>query len=141
MERKEKNLESFEKILRHIAFGVLYLIFVYWSFQALMKYQSEPTNTSIQYELGKNGKGNNFPLVTFCNYDQSEQQLIFQEQCNLKDVKGKDYQTLVKDCLESNNDLDMKLLMVKLQNHFKGKVVKTYYPYFCYQDILRNTDS
>ena len=44
----------------------LYLVCVYWSTQALIKYQSEPAITTIKYEFDKNQQGHLFPLMTFC---------------------------------------------------------------------------
>ena len=80
--KQKWNFDKLQAILRKLALFSFYLIFVYWSSQAVFKYLSEPTNTSIEYTLGDNGKGTiKFPLVTFCNHDQAEQQLIFQNQC------------------------------------------------------------
>ena len=44
----------------------LYLVCVYWSTQAFIKYQSEPAITTIKYEFDKNQQGHLFPLMTFC---------------------------------------------------------------------------
>ena len=44
----------------------LYLVCVYWSTQAFIKYQSEPAITTIKYEFDENQQGHLFPLMTFC---------------------------------------------------------------------------
>ena len=120
--KQDKLFGGFHNILRKISVAALYLIFVYWASQALLKYFSEPTNTDIKYELGEDGRGNSFPLITFCNHDQMEQEMFFQEHCGLIGVKDKDYFQLVKDCLESNDELDLNSLMDQLQIQFNGSL-------------------
>ena len=66
--------------------------------EAFQKYFSEPTETTVKHELGENAKGNTFPLITFCNQDLNEQELILKEYCALEEVQGKKYQELVKNC-------------------------------------------
>ena len=122
MSEPNKILINFQNIVRRLAVYALYLIFVYWSAQAFQKYFSEPTETTVKHELGENAKGNTFPLITFCNQDLNEQELILKEYCALEEVQGKKYQELVKNCLESNKEFDMKLLMFQLQSYFKDSI-------------------
>ena len=122
MSEPNKILIHFQNIVRRLAVYALYLIFVYWSAQALQKYFSEPTETTVKHELGENAKGNTFPLITFCNQDLNEQEFILKEYCALEEVQGKHYQELVKNCFESNREFDMKLLMFQLQSYFKDSI-------------------
>ena len=53
--------------IRRLGFAILYLICVYWSTEAVLKYLDEPAVTNIQYKNGDNEMGIGFPLVTICD--------------------------------------------------------------------------
>ena len=50
--KKPKVFDQFEKVTEKVAIGILYLIFVYWSTQAFLKYSDEPSTTTIDYSFG-----------------------------------------------------------------------------------------
>jgi hypothetical protein len=67
--KAEQTSNFFQNIKGNFYFLVkfaLYLVCVYWSTQALIKYQSEPAVTTIKYEFDENQSGHLFPLMTFC---------------------------------------------------------------------------
>ena len=53
--------------IRRLGFAILYLICIYWSTEAVLKYLDEPAVTNIQYKNGDNEMGIGFPLVTICD--------------------------------------------------------------------------
>ena len=55
-------------VLEEIGKSFLFLVFMYYSTQAVLKYWEEPAVTNIQYTFGDNEKGIQFPLITFCDY-------------------------------------------------------------------------
>ena len=55
-------------VLEEIGKSFLFLVFMYYSTQAVLKYWEEPAVTNIQYTFGDNKKGIQFPLITFCDY-------------------------------------------------------------------------
>ena len=82
------------KIIQKSGTFVLYLVAIYWSTEAVMKYWSEPAVTSIQYTFGDADQKIQFPALTFCPlYDfypnipyyvkvlSDECQLPFQQEC------------------------------------------------------------
>ena len=46
---------QFGKVLEFLAIGTLYLLLVYWTTQAFMKYLDEPASTTISYTFGDPG--------------------------------------------------------------------------------------
>ena len=54
------------KLLQKFSRFFLYLVAIYWSTEALMKYWSEPAVTSIQYTFGDAEQKIHFPALTFC---------------------------------------------------------------------------
>ena len=65
---------------------LLYLTFVYWSTEAVLKYLDEPTITEIHYNYGDNENGSiQFPLVTLCSKKPHFVKII-QEECGV-DIK------------------------------------------------------
>ena len=50
-----------------LGFVILYLICIYWSTEAVLKYLDEPDVTNIQYKNGDNEMGIGFPLVRICD--------------------------------------------------------------------------
>ena len=52
-------------VLEEIGKSFLFLVFMYYSTQAVLKYWEEPAVTNIQYTFGDNEKGIQFPLITF----------------------------------------------------------------------------
>ena len=54
------------KIIQKSGTFVLYLVAIYWSTEAVMKYWSEPAVTSIQYTFGDADQKIEFPALTFC---------------------------------------------------------------------------
>ena len=70
-----------------LGFVILYLICIYWSTEAVLKYLDEPAVTNIQYKNGDNEMGIPFPLVTICDQigDQNhEYASIMIEHCGVK---------------------------------------------------------
>ena len=70
-----------------LGFVILYLICIYWSTEAVLKYLDEPAVTNIQYKNGDNEIGITFPLVTICDQigDQNhEYASIMIEHCGVK---------------------------------------------------------
>ena len=53
-----------KKSLQWSPIFILYLIFVYWSMEAVWKYIDEPTRTKVHYTLGDDGKNIKVPLMT-----------------------------------------------------------------------------
>ena len=67
--KAEQTFNFFQIVKGNFHFLVkfaLYLVCVYWSTQAFIKYQSEPAITTIKYEFDENQQGPLFPLMTFC---------------------------------------------------------------------------
>ncbi len=82
---KTRIFQQFGTILEFIAIGILYLLTVYWSTQAFMKYLDEPASTTISYTFGDPGKDGKitFPSITFCR-PPSEYQRILYDACSAK---------------------------------------------------------
>ena len=85
--RIEKTIifQQFGKILELLAVGILYLLTVYWTVQAFMKYLDEPASTTISYTFGDPGQDGKiaFPSITFCR-PPSEYRRILYEECSAK---------------------------------------------------------
>ena len=62
-----QNSMYFKKGLERALIFILYLTFVYWSMEAVLKYIDEPTQTKVHYTLGDDGKNINVPLITICD--------------------------------------------------------------------------
>ena len=54
-----------------------FLVTVFWSTEAVMKYLSEPATTSIQYIHDEHGM--QFPLFTFCEKEPEFQKILYDE--------------------------------------------------------------
>ena len=63
--KMDRILDS-AKIIQKSGTFVLYLVAIYWSTEAVMKYWSEPAVTSIQYTFGDADQKIEFPALTFC---------------------------------------------------------------------------
>ena len=80
-----KIFQQFGNILEFLAVGGLFLLNVYWTTQAFMKYLDEPASTTISYTFGDPGKDGKiaFPSITFCR-PPSEYRRILYEECSAK---------------------------------------------------------
>ena len=77
-----KIFQQFGNILEFLAVGGLFLLNVYWTTQAFMKYLDEPASTTISYTFGDPGKEGKitYPSITFCR-PPSEYRRILHEEC------------------------------------------------------------
>ena len=89
-----KILISLQTLLKRFSIFTLYLIFVYWASQAIQKFLDEPTNTSIIYKFGTDGKQIKPSLMTFCSATQIlEHEIIIEQECgfNVSIITGKEH--------------------------------------------------
>ena len=85
------------KIVRQISIFILYLVFVYWATQAVLKFLDEPTTTRIYYKFGENGKQLKPSTTTFCGATKPASHVeIFKKECGLNstEISGKDLKAL-----------------------------------------------
>ena len=84
--------ESVKKILHRIGTFVLYLVGIFWTTEAVMKYWSEPARTSIQYSYGDANQNLQFPALTFCALENVHPHVPHY----VKILQGISYQTVAK---------------------------------------------
>ena len=62
-----KTIESFIISLKILSLLVFTSIFLYWSINAIIKFKSSPTTSTVSYKFGDDGHGNfDFPAITIC---------------------------------------------------------------------------
>ena len=125
--KKPKVFDQFKKVIEKVAIGILYLIFVYWSTQAFLKYSDEPSTTTIDYTFGDSDDSNHielgFPSFTFCR-PPSVYRLLLTEECGFNSslIEEKNFRDSLEECLRYRKnldlDLDLNLLMENLQKGF-----------------------
>ena len=72
------------KILRQTFIFILYLVFVYWATQAVLKFLDEPTTTNIYYQFGENGKQIKPSATTICSATKHPSHIeVFKKECGL----------------------------------------------------------
>ena len=98
----KKLLEQAKRDLEWCGCFFLYLTFIYWSTQAIMKYQSEPAVTNIETTYGDNDVGIRFPTITFCAAEPK-----FKETLNKFCQMNLDlsYEEMVVECLRRNSTI------------------------------------
>lgn len=62
---------------KKLGYFAFFLVTVFWSTEAVIKYLSEPATTSIQYIHDENGI--QFPLITFCEKEPEFQKILYDE--------------------------------------------------------------
>ena len=63
----QKVLDVFIFGLKSFCFLAFFVLFLYLSLDALIRYQSWPTTSSVSYRFGDDGRGNyEFPAITIC---------------------------------------------------------------------------
>ena len=63
----QKVLDIFIFGLKSFCFLAFFVLFLYLSLDALIRYQSWPTTSSVSYRFGDDGRGNyEFPAITIC---------------------------------------------------------------------------
>ena len=62
---------------KNFGYFAFFLVTVFWSTEAVMKYLSEPATTSIQYIHDEHGM--QFPLITFCEKEPEFQKILYDE--------------------------------------------------------------
>ena len=81
----KKILGHSEKVLRQLCIFILYLIFVYWATQAVLKHLDEPTITNNYYIFGTDGKQLKPSVMTICSANKLiEHEFIFREECGIQ---------------------------------------------------------
>ena len=84
---KKKNADGcfhqLDKGLQFLGVIILYLISVYWTTEAVLKYQSEPASTKIKFNHGDSKEEKiQFPLITICpNNDPRSMILEIKPEC------------------------------------------------------------
>ena len=62
-----KAIDGFILTLKVISVLFFSSIFLYWSINAIIKYRSNPTLSTVAYKFGDDGHGNfEFPAITIC---------------------------------------------------------------------------
>lgn len=62
-----KTIDSFIISLKILSLLVFTSIFLYWSINAIIKFNSSPTTSTVSYKFGDDGHGNfDFPAITIC---------------------------------------------------------------------------
>ena len=62
-----KAIDGFILTLKVISVLTFSLIFLYWSINAIIKFNSSPTTSTVSYKFGDDGHGNfDFPAITIC---------------------------------------------------------------------------
>ena len=62
-----KAIDGFILTLKVISVLTFSLIFLYWSINAIIKFKSKPTLSTVAYKFGDDGHGNfEFPAITIC---------------------------------------------------------------------------
>ena len=62
-----KAIDGFILTLKVISVVTFSLIFLYWSTNAIIKFKSKPTLSTVAYKFGDDGHGNfEFPAITIC---------------------------------------------------------------------------
>ena len=98
----KRLLEQAKTALEWSGTFFLYLIFIYWSTQAIIKYQNEPAVTNIETTYGDNGFGIKFPVITFCAAEPKFKEIL-NNFCQLDlDLT---YQEMVVECLRRNSTI------------------------------------
>ena len=100
MEFKEK-LKKACQVKNLIVFGLI-LLFLWWGSHAVVRYWSQPLSTDITYVYGENKPGDQFPLVTLCNYKEFFQNSIFKE-CG---DESWNFISTVVSCMKSNKSFE-----------------------------------
>ena len=88
----------------------LILLFLWWGSNAVVRYWSQPLSTDISYNYGEAKPGDQFPLITLCNYKDFFQNPIFKE-CGSGSWK---FISMVVSCMKSNNTFKEADLMQNL---------------------------
>ena len=79
--------DQLDKGLQLLGAIILYLVSVYWTTEAVLKYQSEPASTKIKFNHGDGQEEKiKFPLITICpNNDPRSMILEIKPECRLCD--------------------------------------------------------
>ena len=88
----------------------LILLFLWWGSNAVVRYWSQPLSTDISYNYGEAKPGDQFPLITLCNYYNFHENPTFKE-CG--DGAWNFINTVVS-CMKSNKSLKEAELMQNL---------------------------
>ena len=107
-----KFKESMKKACRvkNVILFCLILIFLWWGRNAVVRYWSQPLSTDISYIYGESKPGDQFPLITLCQFKDFYQNPIFKE-CG--DGSWKFISTVVS-CIKSNKTFKEADLMQNL---------------------------
>ena len=95
------------------------LLFLWWGSNAVVRYWSQPLSTDISFVYGEGKPGDQFPLVTLCNYNEFFETSIIKE-CG--DGSWKFISTVVS-CMKSNKSFKEADLMQNLQPEI-GNIVE-----------------
>ena len=109
MEFKEKLKKEAYQVKNLIVF-CLTLLFLWWGSNAVIRYWSQPLSTDISYNYGEAKPGNQFPLITLCNFKHFYAKPIFKE-CG--DGSWNFISTVVS-CMKSNKSFKEADLMQNL---------------------------
>ena len=96
----------------------LILIFLWWGSNAVIRFWSQPLSTDISYKFGETKVGDQFPLITLCNYRYFFENPIINE-CH---DGSYDFISTVVSCIKSNKAFKEGNLMQNLHLEIRNFV-------------------
>merc|ERR1712051_1073763 len=95
---------------KNLSVFCLILLFIWWGSNAVVRYWSQPLSTDISYNYGEAKPGNQFPLITLCNFMHFYEKPIFKK-C---DDGSWNFISTVVSCMKSNKSFKEADLMQNL---------------------------
>ena len=98
--------------IRYGVVVVLLVFFTWWSTKSIQRYYSQPLTTDISYTFGDGiENGIQFPIITFCNYEDSSKNPFLKE-CN--NGSWNVFDSFV-NCLKNDKNFNIDFVMHSLQ--------------------------
>ena len=105
--------ERIKKIFKtkYAILSCLILLFLWWASNAVVRYWSQPLSTDISYKYGETEQGNQFPLITLCNWK------FFQNPMMKECFEGFwNFISILACCLKNNKTSQMHNLHPEIRN-------------------------
>ena len=100
--------------IRCVIVIVLFILFIWWGAKSIQRYWSQPLTTDIGYSFGDGiGNGIQFPVITFCQYENSSTQSFFKECSN----GSWDFYPAFVNCLKNDQNFNIDFLMESLHSY------------------------
>ena len=123
--------------IRCVIVIVLFILFIWWGTKSIQRYWSQPLTTDIGYSFGDGiGNGIQFPVITFCQYENSSTQSFFKQCSN----GSWDFFPAFVNCLKNDQNFNIDFLMESLQLERRQIIEKSELWSGSFYNDLKNID-